>query len=1374
MNNNKTTIGINSVDNSTAAFVPSRSGNAIDNTRTAIAPSDTSKNTTSSGNGIMQSASLVNIPLASFYILNGIQYNTIHPISYTSGEAIVILVENSSKQYCLKIYKVGHIPDVSLLEVVKKARGGFLISLYDHGIWREPTFGNNHYYEVMDYAEYGALDKFYFTTEEQFIKAAMRMAMCIHQCHELNIVHRDVKPENFLCVDNDCNQFVLSDFGIARMINSCDQEACFDIAKSGYFVSPEGAMTADNRTSVVGYATDYYSMGMTLLAMVIGTNKFYNSISPNDLLRYKSNNIVVDHFVKYLTIGGKPMSEYAISLLRGLLQLRPNDRIGFDDIKKWYISNMPISTSPNNAITASQIPFAITFDDNRNLVAHSQKQLAKMMLDNFDYAKQFLYRGLLKKELERINKVSMALAVDRIVEQVYPSIYERDAGLYAVILLLDPGSPFIGLTNNICYSIEDIKNEIWNNRVYYSHNLASHGAALWAYLAANSDIEIRNLEAKYRQIILRSQIHGIYSLCRKLDPTFPFYTLNGLPITTTKELAVELWSHRQQYVKDLTNSEHSLWLYLSCLGEDGVKLSQEYSHRLQIGNESELFALCYHLDCNIPYYGKEQTICRTEKQLASELWHHRLIYQEELRDSSHIFWKYLGYKGDSWAKIVHDYPILITQDAEVWIFDLIYRLDPSIPYFIQYEDDKQWHGQRSIEDIINNVSIHGITDLSLSSFSKQHFQTWLTLSSNEYDKKCGLLLAKLVKDAGSDADKKGWFFLYNFAPQADLLLIKNGDLYSADQIGKEINDQLIHAKAESLIDLQVMLNMDSFKNSRLYQYFEARKMHNYNKGIESIIDIHANETSHPSTPYNQIIATWKVIQLLGTTPYYIIKDKRISTLDDVKNMQDIANAEINNGLAEYLTVFFHERVDIKFSFDEILNYYNFLLKYCPQYYGLQKTSAMRASNANLIDLCRKSWSFFEIINKLSFWLIIIPMIISILLSFYLYSYCAGIKIDFFDNFGNNYIIDALESSLSGFPRYLIGIAFCVAAFLSVHLLRKLDNKNYSNISLPRLMCFYVFQSTLFLASLCSFFADHNNLEFVFTFVIFPLSLITLPWIIYTFKITKSSRFVKGTSFYLQIMREIELLHICETFGTLKRTLCGKKMTVVDDINASLKRANDYKRYSIGFLIGITTIFIISIWINVKLCSEYEKLQILDPHSYELTHPENLDLQVFINGKYYYFNEQEYRQYSKSINAILNKKSLKLWFTNKRGIYINYCGCSPFIFNYDNNFIIDDGLWCDKVISEEEKVDTERSIIVSNHLPYREQILILFEHLPEIEKAANSYDPQSICDYGRSSIMYWTGDECDNDSAWAYDIVNSRFVKEHKYTRLEKLYVRDIQ
>ena len=95
---------------------------------------------TGAGTGIAQADSKavadVTRTYEESYVLNGIRYKVKRVISESSGEAVVLLVENGGNDYVLKLYYPGVSPNHSILDKVKSVRAmNLLVATVDHGVW---------------------------------------------------------------------------------------------------------------------------------------------------------------------------------------------------------------------------------------------------------------------------------------------------------------------------------------------------------------------------------------------------------------------------------------------------------------------------------------------------------------------------------------------------------------------------------------------------------------------------------------------------------------------------------------------------------------------------------------------------------------------------------------------------------------------------------------------------------------------------------------------------------------------------------------------------------------------------------------------------------------------------------------------------------------------------------------------------------------------------------------------------------------------------------------------------------------------------------------------------------------------------------------
>ena len=105
--------------------------------------------------------------------------------------------------------------------------------------------------------------------EAHAVQLGAELAATLAYVHARNVIHRDVKPANILLdsavADNVPFVSKLTDFGIARVVDSTHYtEAGLTIGTANY-LSPEQALSAE-----VGTPTDIYSLGLVLLEGLTG------------------------------------------------------------------------------------------------------------------------------------------------------------------------------------------------------------------------------------------------------------------------------------------------------------------------------------------------------------------------------------------------------------------------------------------------------------------------------------------------------------------------------------------------------------------------------------------------------------------------------------------------------------------------------------------------------------------------------------------------------------------------------------------------------------------------------------------------------------------------------------------------------------------------------------------------------------------------------------------------------------------------------------------------------------------------------------------------------------------------------------------------
>lgn len=946
--------------------------------------------------------SISDIPILDEYVINGIRYTvdkeeSRRTLKTRSGEARILVVTNGGRKFVLKLYIPNHGPNHDILEKVKNARGGFLVALRDHGKWTGPAGDMQFDFEIMDYAPYGSLaDMTLRGSETRFKEVAMRMAFAIRQCHELGFIHRDIKPENFLFTGPERKEFVVIDFGIARKTDG-DNPVKVDAAKSSYFVSPEGAISSNDRNTYVGRATDYYSMGMTLLALWMGVDNFYKMFPANDMAeldRLKRNNNVISKLRPKLNI-----SDHLASLLERLLEFSDGSRAGFDDVQRWFKGETLKTGSAAEAERATG-DFRVVFNDVKNQVARSPQELARLMLADVEFAKKFLYKGLAKSALQAV-RPTLAIEIDDIVNVKYPRPDEQDAGVFAAALLLDPSQIYIGVNGTKCSTAKAIAAEVWTNRQAYVTQLKSKGSRLWVYLTVRGDSAMRAMPDKYSDMVRRDGMYGIYGLVKALDPSTPFYAIDGKPLSDQKAIAAELWAQRESYAPNMAVFYHPVWIYMRASGHVGELLAKQYYQLFKSGADAKeynincIYKLCLALDSAFPLYNSKGKALRTEDEVAAEFNSTWIGSSKELSNPDHPVWTFLANKGGEWRRIAETYPGLLANSNNMYLWDVYYRLGSEAkPFSIQRKTDNKWYYVYSMEEFARNVNEYGVTPLTMECLSRIHFPTWLMRNRCKEDAKLAPVLEKLVKEAGSEAKNRGWYFLYTLMPQLSLNAFpatrrgKDDYIYSAADIGRALNLEMSSESRSYMTksDAGNIYNMISdgvakFRKSQLHQYLEARKMKAQADGIARIIDLSSNKKAHPAAPYNTFNAGWKVIQYLGHTPYYTFPKAKVTatTLAQVKSVSMEERNDLiklnTSSLAQFITLFFHENGKTGFSAQALRDYFDFLCQYAPAYPGISKAMASIGRVNDAIEERDNAWRSVTRKRRLIMLLCMLPMLV---------------------------------------------------------------------------------------------------------------------------------------------------------------------------------------------------------------------------------------------------------------------------------------------------------------------------------------------------------------------------------------------------------------
>lgn len=475
-------------------------------TRPAWGDGGPQKSDTGSPGGVRAAGQRPDVPDYTVFVLDKVMYRTLRVIYDESGEAKIFEVEADGKRYALKIYRYGIHPDHAVLDRVMKLRGnGLLVDIYDHGVWHDDQQGADFDYEVMQLCPGGSLASMQLEGDEDKLKdIALKMTAAIDFLHRKGIVHRDIKPANFIFTDDARTRFVLVDWGFAKILDK-DGRAVSDDGRTKIYTAPELYIKIPGQVRYVDPRVDFYSLGMSLLALWRGEGLFI--ADEQELVSQK-----LDEELPYPS--RKEMSEHTLSLIKALTRNNPEKRAGFDDIRRWASGEIIYHDPTADSVDAE---YRIVFSGERNLIAHNHAELGAMMWDNPGLAKRYLYGNMIADWLKEAGRPEMALRMREITEMEYPS--DTDTGLYAACLELLPSMPFYGVAGNAISTQQQLAAELRDNADFYKDAIGSYEQRLWAYCrAVGLGKEVSSLAAKgaVRDVSL------ILQLAFRLDTTLPY------------------------------------------------------------------------------------------------------------------------------------------------------------------------------------------------------------------------------------------------------------------------------------------------------------------------------------------------------------------------------------------------------------------------------------------------------------------------------------------------------------------------------------------------------------------------------------------------------------------------------------------------------------------------------------------------------------------------------------------------------------------------------------------------------------------------------------------------------------------------------------
>lgn len=485
-----------------------------------------------------------NLKKGNLFVLKAKEYRLVRLIA-KSGEADVFEVTHKGETFVLKHYYSNVRPKKEILDTLASLKRKDVISPIDHGYVQE------RFYEINEYMQGGTLrDVFSGGAVRDMEKIRMlvaQIAEALHACHQVRIIHRDIKPDNFFFRDKDRKELVVADFGISSIhYEGISAHITTNANRTITYTSPEQATLVGGGKEVkIDPKTDYYALGISLLEAWKGSDPF-DDVEPYDIPRIKQNGRVVIP---------KEAPRELENLIRGLITVDTVSRWGYDEIQKW-LRGEPVSVLP----PAMDLRFEnYVFDQFKGIAVGDPKDLAYHMEKDPDRAAAHLHSGMIKDWLAKTSK-DLAAEVSTIYEKEYLANTPQGtkAAVTKAIYVLDKYKPYRSFDGSVWSDLTELSRHIEQNERHYRSELKKHTADLYLFLEARG---ARDQAERYRSFYKQFPEEKAFRLVI-LDLKDYVLSIDGHTFVNPGQLSGTSNELREKLIEEVKNplSQVSVWL----------------------------------------------------------------------------------------------------------------------------------------------------------------------------------------------------------------------------------------------------------------------------------------------------------------------------------------------------------------------------------------------------------------------------------------------------------------------------------------------------------------------------------------------------------------------------------------------------------------------------------------------------------------------------------------------------------------------------------------------------------------------------------------------------------------------------------------------
>ncbi|MDR0549307.1 MAG: protein kinase [Deltaproteobacteria bacterium] len=307
-------------------------------------------------------------------------------LTSSGSEADILIIRNQAGGFeILRLYRQGRAPKPEIFQRLVKLSNdmdGLAVRILEAGYDEE----TGRWFEIQEYITGGELSSLIAQgplDRATLVELTKEMAEALHRLHGLDVIHRDVKPDNILVRALNPLKIALSDFGISSLLAPDISIKETRLANTPLYSAPESF------GSIVGKSADWWSLGMVILEAALGYHPMAN-LSFNEVLR------------EITTRGVQPpvgLPRDLNLLLKGLLTRDDRKRWRYPEVSAWLKGQKNIPVYYETVVeTQKETPYILDGQE-----YNSPEELAVYMAqgaDQWEKGREHLARGYVRKWLE--------------------------------------------------------------------------------------------------------------------------------------------------------------------------------------------------------------------------------------------------------------------------------------------------------------------------------------------------------------------------------------------------------------------------------------------------------------------------------------------------------------------------------------------------------------------------------------------------------------------------------------------------------------------------------------------------------------------------------------------------------------------------------------------------------------------------------------------------------------------------------------------------------------------------------------------------------------------------------------------------------------